>query len=126
MKEEIDAGEELIREFDKFAPVKAAFWLKASDDDHRYLYIASDRITDANITVGYGEVLRLAPPMQSLYLNPFRVKLISADHPLAKAAVEIHDRFLGQRPMRFGGTIFGGAAVDDLYIYPSPLPVPVP
>ena len=34
VKEEIDAG----AEFDRFAPIKAAFWLKASGDDFRYLY----------------------------------------------------------------------------------------
>jgi hypothetical protein len=40
--EEIDAGAELVREFEKYAPVTVAFWLKESDDEHRHLYIASD------------------------------------------------------------------------------------
>jgi len=124
--EEIDAGAELAREFDKYEPVEAAFWLKASDEDHRFLYIASERIDDTNFDVAYGEVLRLADKMQSIYLDPFRVKLISADDPLAKAAVDIHKRFPGRRPTRFGGMTFGGISVDEVYIYPSPLPAPVP
>jgi hypothetical protein len=124
--EEIDAGAELVREFDKYDPVKVAFWLRASDEEHRYLYIASDRINDTNFDVAYGEVLRLANQIQSPYLDPFRVKLISADDPLAKAAAEIKRRFPGRMATRFGGKSFGGISVDDVYIYPSPLPAAVP
>jgi hypothetical protein len=119
--EEIDAGAELVREFDKYEPVKAAFWLKARDEDHRYLYIASERIHDTNVDVAYGEVLRLVDKLQSIYLDPFR-----ADDPLAKAAADIHKRFPGRMATRFGGTTFGGISVDEVYIYPSPLPAPVP
>src|SRR5947207_15032852 len=94
--EEIDAGAELVREFDKYKPIKVAFWLKASDDEHRYLYIASEQINDTNVGVAYREVLRLANQMQSPYLDPFRVKLISAEDPLANAAAEINRRFPGR------------------------------
>lgn len=123
--EEIDAGAELARAFDKYEPVKVAFWLKASDDDHRFLYIASDRIDDTNIDIAYGTILRLAQKMRSMWLDPFRVKLINADDPLAKAADEIHQRFPGRTATRFGGNMFGGISVDDVYIYPSPLPAAV-
>ena len=124
--EETDAGAELAREFDKYEPVKVAFWLKASDKEHRNLYIASDRIDDTNIDVAYGKVLSLTNKMQSPYLDPFRVKLISAKDPLAKAAVEIHERFPSRMATRFGGKSFGGISVDDVYIYPSPLSAAVP
>ena len=119
--EEIDAGAELAREFNHYNVVKVAFWLKASDDDHRYLYLASDQIDDSNFDLAYGEVLRLTSQMPSLYLNPFRVKVIGADDPLAKAAVDIQKRYPGRFPTRFGGTMFGGVFVDEVYIYPSPL-----
>jgi len=124
--EETDAGAELVREFDKYEPVKVAFWLKASDKEHRYLYIASDRIDGNNIDVAYGEVLSLTTQLKSPYLDPFRVKLISGNDPLAKAAVEIHKRFPSRSATRFGGKSFGGVSVDDVYIYPSPSPAAVP
>jgi hypothetical protein len=117
--EEIDAGAELVREFDKYAPVKAAFWLKAGDEDYRYLYIASEQIDGANIDVAYGEVLRLADKIASPFLDPFRVKLLNASDPLAKAAAEVNERFAGRMATRFGGRSFGGVSVDDVYIYPS-------
>lgn len=122
--EEIDAGAKLVREFEKYDPVKVAFWLKASDEDHRYLSIASDHIDDTNFDIAYGEVLRLAT-MPSVYFDPFRVKLINADDPLALAAVDIHERYPGRLATRFGGKTFGGLSVDEVYIYPSPLPTPV-
>lgn len=121
--EEIDAGAELASQFDKYEPVKAAFWLKASDEQNRFLYIASERIDDKNFDVAYGEVLRLADKMRSPYLDPFRVKLVGAEDPLAKAAADINERFPGHMATRFGGKLFGGVSIDDVYIYPSPLPV---
>jgi hypothetical protein len=124
--EEIDAGAELVREFDKYAPVEVAFWLKASDEEQRYLYIASEQINDTNLDVAYGEMLRLAQQMQSPYLDPFRVKLIGAQNPLAQAAAEVNRRFPGRVATRFGGKSFGGLSVDDVHIYPSPLPAAVP
>lgn len=123
--EEIDAGAKLAREFDQYGPVKAAFWLKASDEEQRYLYLASDRIDDTNFDLAYGEVLRLANKIRSPYLDPFRVKLIGGEDPLALAAVDINRRFPGSMATRFGGKSFGGLSVDDAYIYPLPLPVPV-
>lgn len=126
VNEEIDAGAELVREFNKYEPVQAAFWIKAQDDMHRYLYIASDRIDDTNFDVAYGEVLRLADELRSPYLDPFRVKLINAETPLAQAAVEIHHRFPGRMATRFGGKSFGGISVDDVYIYPTLVPATAP
>ncbi len=120
--EEIDAGAELVRQFDNYKPVKVAFWLKATGEQNRFLYIASERIDDMNFDIAYEEVLRLADKIRSPYLDPFRVKLVGAEDPLARAAVEINKRFPGRMATRFGGKSFGGIGVDDVYIYPSPLP----
>lgn len=124
VNEEIEAGAKLIHEFNKNWPVKAAFWLKMSDEEYRYLYISSNEIT-ADLGAAYGEVLRLANDIRSPYFDPFRVKLIDADHPLAEAAAEFNDRFPDRRQNRLGGSLFGGVSVDDAYIYPSPLPAAV-
>ena len=123
--EEIDVGARLVREFDQYASVKAAFWLKASDEEQRYLYLASDRIDDTNFDIAYGEVWRIADKIQSPYLDPFRVKVIGGGDPLASAAVEVNSRFPGPIPTRFGSRRFGGLTVDDVYIYPKTLPVAV-
>lgn len=121
--EEVDTGARLAREFDNYAPIKVAFWLKASDDDHRYLYLASDQIDDTNFDLAYREVTRLTRTIRSPFFDPFRVKVISGGDPLAQAAVDVNRQFPGQIPTRLRGQMFGGIFVDDVFIYPPTLQV---
>jgi hypothetical protein len=125
VKEEIEAGATLAREFDRYAPVKAAFWLKESDNPYRYLYLASDRIDDIGTSEPYGEVWRLATQIDSPDLDVFRVKLIGGKHPFALAAVDLLKDNPKPRGIRSGWKWFGERSVDDLYVYPLPLPAPV-
>ncbi len=118
VREEIEEGERLAREFDRYVPLKAAFWLKASDDDHRYLYLTSDRIDEAGVYPAYGEVARLTIQYPPEYLDPMRVKVISGKDPLAQAAVEHNNRFPQLRPLRLNWQMFGGTFIEDGYIYP--------
>ena len=117
--EEIDAGKELVRRLHELIPVKAAFWLKDSEEGRWYLYIASDEIKDENIGDSYGKLLRAARDMGSIFLDLFSVKLIPADDPLAQAALDINRRFPGNLPTRLGAHRFGGLTVDGVYIYPN-------
>lgn len=123
---EIDAGAELVRRLDQYVPVRAAFWVKGSEEGQWYLYIASDQLDDKNLDVGYGEVLRLAHDMANPFLDPFQVKLISSSDPLAQAALEILRRYPGPMATRFGGANFGGMGVDGVYIYPASVTTPAP
>jgi len=125
VRDEIDAGAEFLRAFDHYRPVKAAFWLKASEESQRYLYIASDQIDDTNFDVAYGEVLRVAHQMGSIYLEASQVKVINAERPLARAALEVNQCFPGRMGTRLGGRMFGDISIDSAYIYPSPLPAAV-
>lgn len=118
--EETDAGAELVRRFDKYSPVKAALWVKGSDEGRWYLYIASDRFDENTLDVAYGEILRLAAEMANPYLDPFQVKLIAGNDALAKAVSDIHQRYPGDLPIRFSGKNLGGMGVEGAYIYPTP------
>ena len=113
VREEIEAGAELVAEFNKYSPVSAAFWLKPVEDDGWTLYIAPDRLDETNFDLGYGEVLRLTQQTRSPYLDPFRVKLIKADDPLAVSARSIHKKYPGRMASRFRKQEFGGMSVDD-------------
>jgi len=122
--EAIDAGAQFVSQFDKRLPVKAAFWLKPADGGESYLYVASDQVANGDLDTGYREVLNIARDHPSPYLDPFRVKVIPAEHPLAEAAVAIHQRFPGTVAMRLGNRIFGGLAIEQAYIYPVQIPAP--
>ncbi len=119
VKEEIEAGSQLVQRLDRSFPVKAAFWVKGSDEQRWYLYIASDHIQHENLDVAYGEVLRQADQIASPYLDPFQVKLIPASEPIAQAVQEIQRRYPGSLPTRLGVQNFGGMGVDGVYIYPE-------
>lgn len=123
--EEIDAAAKLIRAFDAFRPIKVAFWLKASDEDQRYVYIASDAIDDSNFGDAYREIVKLENQKPTAHLDLFRVKVIPGNNPLAEAALDITARFPTALATRLHGGRFGGLTVDDVYIYP-PLAAAVP
>jgi hypothetical protein len=121
--EQIDAGQKLVAELEKTFLVEAAFWLKASEEHSWCLYVAADRFKDKDLKVTYGEVLRVAATIRDPNLDPFRVKLVTVDHPFAKGALDIIRRFPGRMATHFHGKVLGGTSIDGAYIYPSPIEV---
>src|ERR1700676_5368738 len=121
VNDQVEAGARFLAEFQKYVPVKAAFWLKDSDEREWYLYVASDQITDDNFDVAYGEVGRIAGELRDPLFDVFQVKVLGADDPLAKAASEINGRYARPVATRFHDKMFGGLAVEEGFIYPSPM-----
>jgi hypothetical protein len=117
--DEKNAGAELVRRLNETVPVAAAFWLKEDEEAPWYLYIASAQIDDETKRSGYGEVLRIAEEMTNADFDPFRVKLVSADDPLAEAACDILRRLPANRPMRLGAQPFGGRFIEGGFLYPA-------
>ncbi|CAN5915873.1 hypothetical protein BH23PLA1_BH23PLA1_23770 [soil metagenome] len=124
--EQIDAGAQFLEEFGKKFPVRAAFWMRPTEEGQWYLHVVSDQINQQNIDAAYREVSRLDEQMRNLYFDRFRVKLIAADDPSAQAALDIHRRYPGRVPTRFCGPSFGGIRVEGVYIYPSSVATPSP
>jgi hypothetical protein len=117
---EIEAGEEFIKRLNAYQPVRAACWLRPTEDSERYLYVAPEGLTDENIDAGYNEVLRVAREMKDHYIDPFRVRLIRTDHPVARAVLDIYRRYPGRIPTAYTGSwSFGGMAVTEAWIYPQ-------
>lgn len=118
---EIDSGEMFVREFNKYKPVRAAFWLKESDDDRYYLYITSDQIDDVDVRAAYSEAGRVASQMETPFFDVMRIKIVSAHRPLARAFAELIDKYPSSMARRLGGQRFGDLFADDVYLYPPPL-----
>lgn len=119
--EETDAGAELVARFEVYMPVQTSFWLRSRDDSDWTLYIASHKIDETTYDLGYGEILRLTQEMKNPNLDPFRVRLIPTNSPLAEAAWGINQRFPGKMATRFQGEEFGGNHADGVYVYPAPV-----
>ncbi|MDX1967762.1 MAG: hypothetical protein SFV23_11370 [Planctomycetaceae bacterium] len=118
VNEEIEAGESLLRKFDEFKPVSVAFWLKGSDDEFRYLFIASDEIGDGDVRAAYEQIMRLTTATPSVHLDPFRVKVISTGDLRGQAAILLQSRSDPSQPIRLVRQMFGDRYVDDVYVYP--------
>jgi hypothetical protein len=74
---------------------------------------------------GFAEILRIVREMLTPYVDPFQVRLIGSDDPLAKAAVDTNRKFPGPVPTRFRGTNFGRVPVEEVYVYPARYLTPV-
>jgi hypothetical protein len=120
VNEQIEAGARFLSEFQRYAPIRAAFWLKDSEESNWNLYIASEQITDQNIDLAYGEVARITDEMQDPWLDPFQVKVIGVQHRLAKAALDVLRRFPKGASPRLYATQFGGLSAAAVYLYPPP------
>ena len=117
--EEIEAGTKFLSELEKTLPVKAAFWLKASEDDRRYLYVATDRVNNGDLMAGYEHVARVAIRLNDPNFDHFQVKLIGTDHPYAKAAIDLHERYPTRDRIRLNRRDFAGMRVDEGLLYPA-------
>ncbi len=116
--EQIEAGRKFIDEFEKYRPVQAAFWLKATEDSGWYLYVASDQITDENVRVAYGDARRASRSIQDPNFDLFRVNVIGIDDSLAKAALDTYRQFPGRVPTRVRAGHFGALGAEGVYLYP--------
>ena len=58
--------------------------------------------------------------MNTPNLDPFQVRMIGINDPLAQFAIEWNKSFPGQAT-HFRGDDFGGVAVEDVFLYPSQL-----
>jgi hypothetical protein len=117
---EKDAGAALIDQFSKAWPVQTAFWVKPSDSERWFLYIAAAGIDDSNVDEGYKEVLRLIQKLQTPYFDAFQVKLVKSEDPLVRAVMDVHKRYARVKvsPINYKGRYLGGMSIEGAYLYP--------
>ena len=116
VKEQIDAGTRFLREFDKYAPVVVAFWLKDSEDGRWALYVASDRVDDANHDLAYREIIRIAGKIKDPNFDPFRVRLLRMSDPMVRAALAAYAGRPPKIPFSLRTASFGGASAEEAYL----------
>jgi hypothetical protein len=117
--DDIEAGKAFVERLHSYARVAAAWWMRDDEGGPRFLYVAIDGLQPGGAGPVYREVRRVTQEMQDHYIDPFRVKVIGMDDPVAKAVVDLYRRFPGRTP-RFDGRSLGGVGVADVYIYPPP------
>jgi hypothetical protein len=120
----IESGEQLIEELRRSGfNVAAAAWLRTGEEGQWFLYIASTEVDRKGLADAYKFVYLTTQRLQNLWLDPFDVKLIGADNPIAKDILDIQQRrYPAPIPTRFRGTRLGSIHIEEAYIYPPAIP----
>jgi hypothetical protein len=120
VREEIDAGAELVRKFNEYAPVCAAFWMRMDEDSPQYLYISSEKFSEGSIKSALRELSRIADEMHNPNLSVYRVRVLRPDDPMIRDVRAVYNRYPGSTvAIHFDGNYLGNTPVDDAYIYPQ-------
>jgi hypothetical protein len=126
VNEEIEGAARFLAEFHKRYPVESAFWLKKEETGNWNLYVVSKKITDENFDRALSEVVRITNEMRDPWFDGMKVKVRGTDARLAKAVAELRRRYPADKPARFFGETVDGIEAEEIYVYPSPMPVSVP
>ncbi len=97
--------------------VKAAFWLYTSESGQWFLYIISDVVDKDGGIVAYGRVYGVMRQFTDLRINPFEVKLIGLENPLAKAVIDNLAHQRAPLPTWIEGMRLGDIYIESAYIY---------
>jgi hypothetical protein len=120
VEDPISDGQKLLVQLaqDEFE-VTGACWLKTSEDEKWFLYIASPIVDKEGPRQAYRRVsgvLRSAPQPLSIKLSD--VKVVGAETPLAESLRDFYRRYPRTTPVRHEVPRFGDLNIDDAFIYP--------
>ena len=70
-------------------------------------------------------MLRITGNTPDPWLDPFQVKVVGSDAPVAKDVIAAQQKYPGKMATRFHGHQLGGVMVEEAYIYPNLVSVSV-
>ncbi len=98
--------------------VKAAFWIYTSEADQWFLYVVSEAVNQVGGTQSYKIVYESMRQLTGLWINPFEVKLVAPDHPIAKEVMDFQRKSHARVPTRLRASRLGDIYVEYAIIYP--------
>lgn len=112
-------AEELVQEG---VEVTAAFWLKTSEDGKWFQYFATPLVDGKGTKAAYRRLLPILQQIpQPFWVTPVEIKVIGVKDHLAKAVVELQQRFAGKYFGNYLESKLGRESIDGAYIYPAPI-----
>ena len=119
VKDQIDAGRQLLERFHEIHPIQVAYWLNPPEDGYWELNIVTGPIDDPLDSSGYDALLRISSELDNPDLDAFQVRVVKYPSPLSLAILELRNKYPDGKPIRRRGAYLGGTVAEDLYIYPS-------
>ena len=128
VKEQIDAGEALIRKAQVGGlGLAGGACTQVSGDGHPYLYLIAPEVENRGVggayrTIGLAEKeLAEEGGGGSRHIEWFTVKVIPPSDPLAQGILRVLSQYPDDRPTRHLGSVLGSVYVEGAYIYPATL-----
>jgi hypothetical protein len=102
--------------------VAAACWVKPSDEEDWYLYIASSEVDRKGLPQAYGDAYEVLFSFDVPWMSASQLKLVRSTDPLV-AEVRNSLKYLGNAyPMVSRRSSLGDLSTQEVYIYPNIMP----
>jgi hypothetical protein len=117
---QITDGQKLIEEVVRSGfEVVAACWVKTTESEQWYLYIASPVVDAEGTAKAYRRVHSVVRSMpHPFWIDPFEVKLIGATEPMAEAVREFYRCHPARLPTWYRRPELGGVSIEAAFLYP--------
>jgi hypothetical protein len=120
--EQIDDGRRLLsRLTDEGIAVRAACWVKPTEEDRWTLYIATPLVEAKGPIGAYRDVYGVLRSLDEAHLTASDIKLVGEHTAVAQEMIDLLQHDLWRRLTRPRCAMLGGVSVDDLYVYPATL-----
>lgn len=96
--------------------VRAAFWVKPTDEDRWSLFIATPLFDQVGAIAAYQQVLQVLRTLDEAWISSSDLSLIGENHEWAQAVCDVLREYPNRRATKPGRPTLRG--VDDVYIYP--------
>jgi hypothetical protein len=118
--DQIQAGQRFItllvrNNFD----VKVACWVKTSEEDDWFLYVASGEVDKKGLAEAYREAYRVLESVDIPWITASQLKLVRSDNPIVADVQETQHLLTAAFPTISHRLQLGNISTQEVYIYPD-------
>jgi hypothetical protein len=124
VNEDIEVGTRFLAEFKKRFSIRIAFWLKNAETGNWRLYFSSDKINPETHRKAISVATRLVVAMNIPWFSIFKIGVLDHDDRLTQDVLKIQKQYSMTAPVRVGQRYVDFRDAEEIYIYPSEVPVP--
>jgi hypothetical protein len=115
---QIDGGKALVDTLRNAGfDVTVSGWTKSSEEGDWHLYIASKDVDDHGIADAYGTVFGTIKANPEFGIDPFEVKLVGRQNPIAMDLLDIRGAGVTHVATRSRRPKLGHMSVEETYVY---------
>jgi len=115
---QIDGGKVLVESLrDTGFDVTVSGWTKSSEEGDWYLYIASKDVDDHGLADAYRMVYTTIKANPACGIDPFEVKLVGYQNPIARDLLDIRGAGVARIATRSRRPKLGHMSVEETYVY---------